>query len=357
MKKLCKYFFSIALILFLSACTHFGAHTLPPDRIRYNKSIINSDLQQTLLNLVRLRFGDSPNFLSVSSVVSQFSVGGSVASDPSRTVSPGTYSNTINLSLSSNYSESPTITYTPMQGEEFITRLCTPVDLKIVRVFLRDGWGIGRVFRTFFQTFGDMENALEASRPASHRIPQYKAFEALTCVLRDLQIYRDISFDNDNDLAFYRIRFKVKSFKHLSSNQRSVLAKLGITPQNPTFWVTTTETDLPHHFFAETRTMLAIYSFLSKGVEVPKGQEHFGKTPRFPNGNYFDWSLVVGGLIDIKSSKSPPHNAYISVYYRKHYFYIRDDDEDAKEGMNLLMLLNGIFQGNIQSVLPVFTVS
>lgn len=357
MRKLCKYLLPISLVFYLSACTHFGAHTLPPDRIRYNKSILNSDLQQSLLNLVRMRFGDSPNFLSVSSVVSQFSVGGSIASDPTRSVSPGTYSNSINLDLSTNYSESPTITYTPMQGEDYVTRLMTPVDLKIVRVLLRDGWGIGRVFRTFFQTFGDMENALEASRPGSHRIPQYKKFEAFTRVLRVLQIYRDIQVYNDNDLAFYRIRFKIISFRHLNDEQRRVLAKLGITPQTPVFWATANETDSPHHFLVETRTVLAIYSFLSKGVEVPKGQEHFGKSPRLPNGNYFDWNLVVGGLIDVKSSKSPPTDAYISVYYRQHYFYIRDDDDEAKEGMNLLMLINGVFQGNIQSVLPVFTVS
>ncbi len=103
--------------------------------------------------------------------------------------------------------------------------------------------------------------------------------------------------------------------------------------------------------------MLSIYSYLSKGVVVPESQKRFAPSPYLSNGKYFDWHHVVSGLIRVESSKKYPSNSYISIYYRKHYFYIRDDDDNSKEALNLLILLDGIFQGDMQSVLPVFTVS
>lgn len=332
--------------------------TLPPDRIRYNKSVINSDLQQALLNIVRLRYGDTPNFLSVNSIVSQFNVDGSIASDPSRTFIPliGTNYN-VNLSLKGSFSESPTITYTPMQGEEFVTRLLTPVDIKVIKLFLRDGWGIAHIFRIFLQHLGGMDNAVIASRPSSHRMPKYKEFAEFTKILRKLQIEEQIHLYNDTELEHYRLRVEISSFRNLNANQLQLLARLGITPKYPKFWISSEPEEGPHNFYAETRTVLSIYSFLSKGVNVPKSHEDVVKVVRYPDGRPFDWREIVGGLIEVKSSKLMPAKAYISIYYRGYYFYIDDRDDNSKETMHLLMILNGIFQGNIQSVLPVFTVS
>lgn len=347
----------ILSLIFLNACTHFGAMNLPPDRIRYNKSIINSDLQQALLNLVRLRYGDSPNFLSVSSIVSQFSIDGSISSDPYRNYGPLGMFSQIDLGVRGAFSERPTVTYTPMQGEEFVTRLLTPVDIKIFKLLLRDGWGIGRVFRTFIQKLDNMDNAVIASRPLSHRIPQYKAFSEFTKILRDLQIHYHILIHSDTDLDYYRLRFEVTSFKGLSASQMRGLAHHGITPSHPVFWISSEDHHLPHNFYAETRTVLAIYSYLSKGVQVPRAHEDIVKPLKLPNGENFDWNEVIGGLIKVKASKTQPNKAYICIFYRGYYFYLDDRDVESKESMNMLMMLNGIFQGNIQSVLPVFTVN
>lgn len=103
--------------------------------------------------------------------------------------------------------------------------------------------------------------------------------------------------------------------------------------------------------------MLAIFNYLAKGVNVPSDQKPNIGALKTKDGTYFDWQKVVGGLVEVKYSKFLPKEAYIYVYYRGYYFYIDDTDTNTKETMNLLFIINGIFQGNIQSVLPVFTVS
>lgn len=358
-----KFILTSVLIssLGLSGCIYFGSHNMPPDRIRYNKSVISSDLQQALLNLVRLKYGDMPYFLSLNNIVSQYSVNASISADGSRTYSDGeSVTNFLSLTPSASVSESPTLTYTPLQGEEFVQRLMTPIDIKVVSLALREGWTFARVFRTFFQRLGDMENAAFASRPNSHRIPEYKDFARFTKIMRKLELKDELEFEFDNSTSPSRIKFDILSFKPLTADEIKFLYKhTGASPSNPNFWVAGyyEQNHMPRTMVGETRTMFGIYSYLSKGVELPQAHYSVGNALKLPNGEYFDWKQVVGGLIRVKFCQSIPERAYIYVYYRGYYFYIDDTDRSSKEGMSLLLILNGIFQGNIQSVLPVFTIN
>lgn len=350
-------FLSLGCALLFVGCTHLGSRVMPPDRIAYNKSIVNSELQQLLLNIVRLRYGDTPQFLSLNNIVSQFSFQGGVAADFNRSISPGSLTSTIDIAPNVSYSEAPTITYTPMQGEEFLTRLLMPVDVQILKMFLRDGWGVAHILRTFVQRLGPLPNAVLASRPTSSRIPVYKDFSEFTKILRKLQWLDGLKAFNDLSDGTYRMMLIVTKFELLNPKERALLKKLEITPMQPNFWITTKDNGQPRNFYAETRTVLAIYNYLSKGVEIPKEHEKVAGMTYYPNGQIFNWMDVVNGLLDVKYAKFLPVDAYIYVYYRGYYFYVADTDRNSKETLNLLSIINGIYQGNVQSVLPVFTVS
>ena len=344
-------------VLFVVGCTHLGSRTLPPDRISYNKSIINSELQQLLLNMVRLRYGDTPQFLSLNNIVSQFNFQGGIAADFNRAISPGYLTTTVDFAPNVSYSESPTITYTPMQGEEFVTKLLTPIDPQIIKMFARDGWGIARIARTFLQRLGPLGNAVTASRPTSSRLPEYKAFNKFTKIMRKLQYADGFMTKDDKSDGTFRLHFIITRFDILNQEEKALLKKLGVTEKTPDFWFASAPNNEDRNFYAETRTMLAVYNYMAKGVEVPKEHEKIVGIQRLPDGTNFNWQDVVGGLLDVKFNRFIPKDAYIYVYYRGYYFYIDDTDNNSKETMNLLFILNGIFQGNVQSVLPVFTVS
>ena len=344
-------------VFLVGGCTHFGSRTLPPDRISYNKSIVNSELQQLLLNMVRLRYGDTPQFLSLNNIVSQFNFAGGIAADFNRAISPGYLTTTVDFAPNVSYSESPTITYTPMQGEEFVTKLLTPIDPQIMKMFVRDGWGIARILRTFLQRLGPLGNAVTASRPTSSRLPAYKEFNMFTKIMRKLQYGQGFISKEDKSDGTFRLYVMITRFDLLNQEEITLLKKMGITKETPDLWLASVPSDLPRNFYAETRTMLAVYNYIAKGVDVPKEHEKIVGIHRRPDGKNFNWQDVVGGLMEVKYNRFIPKDAYIYVYYRGYYFYIEDTDTNSKETMNLLFILNGIFQGNVQSVLPVFTVS
>ncbi len=57
------------------------------------------------------------------------------------------------------------------------------------------------------------------------------------------------------------------------------------------------------------------------------------------NGEEFDWKEMMEYIFSVKSSKTPPDDASVSVFYRGSHFYIADDDLDSKSTFLLLTQL------------------
>src|SRR5574341_1188311 len=107
----------------LGGCVGIGPPTLTRDRFDYNSAISDSWKQQMLNNLVKIRYGDTPVFLDVTNVISQYGFQGSV-NVGFGWMSPG--SNTQSLGATGIYIDRPTITYTPLSGQKFAQNLMTP---------------------------------------------------------------------------------------------------------------------------------------------------------------------------------------------------------------------------------------
>jgi hypothetical protein len=79
--------FAFAIFLYAPGCTHIGPGTVIADRFEYSAAIADSWKQQTLLNVVKLRYFDLPVFVDVASVVGGYSlqtgvtVGGTASSE------------------------------------------------------------------------------------------------------------------------------------------------------------------------------------------------------------------------------------------------------------------------------------
>ena len=105
-------------LLALAGCASIGPATVPRDRIGYLAAVGESWKEQTLLNIVRLRYGDAPTFLDVSSIISgyglqgQLSAGGQVSSDRTNTIPSGLAT----LGATGTYLDRPTISYTRRLG-------------------------------------------------------------------------------------------------------------------------------------------------------------------------------------------------------------------------------------------------
>ena len=117
---------SLVLAVFASlvaACTSIGPGTVPHDRIDYGTSIGNSWKEQTLLNIVKLRYADMPIFLEIAQVIAGYqlqsaltgslTLGNFTANLIDRLTAAGT------ATAGSTYTDRPTVVYSPLTGVDF----------------------------------------------------------------------------------------------------------------------------------------------------------------------------------------------------------------------------------------------
>lgn len=356
------YFFLISFLL-VSCRASIGTVELPLDRFSYNETLQYSDMQQQLLNIVRLRYSDPPYFLSINSIVSQFEYTKSATA--SATVNSGYYFPPIPYVVpyvqpSVAFADRPTVTFTPLQGTDFVTRLMTPVDLSVLYMLLRAGWGISHTLRPIVEQMGPIDATKTASRVTSSRVPHYRTFKAITNALRKLQRVDALDISKGKVGNEFAIRLQVKSFATLSKEDIIALGKINITRDEPYVWLTKEPSDNPHELYTQTRTVLGILNYLSKGVDIPEEDIKMKRVAMtyYPNGQIFDWHAVTGKLFRVRVTKKPPKSdTLVAVKYHNKYFYISDYDFETKETLMLATIIMGIYEGKIEGFLPVFTVS
>ena len=121
----------VGALLLLSGCAAQGAKRVPADRFDYNAAIARSTREQMLLNIVRSRYLEVPVFLTVGSVLTQYEYDRSVGVGGIFESGGGTndiFTGDANL----RFSERPTITYLPVEGQEFSAHLLSDIPYEIL---------------------------------------------------------------------------------------------------------------------------------------------------------------------------------------------------------------------------------
>src|SRR5262245_52638186 len=152
---------TLVAVLANACATGLGPKALRSERPDYNEQIVRSADAELLLNLVRLRYNESPFFLELGSVVAQY--GYDATLNAGATVGGENNTGTVGTALA--YSEKPTVTYTPLAGEGFATRMLTPIPLESLMLFAQSGWSAERLMLVAVQQINDVVNAPTAGGP------------------------------------------------------------------------------------------------------------------------------------------------------------------------------------------------
>ena len=323
-------------------------------RSSYNNSAQNTKNQELLLNLVRLRYTDTPFFLEVANITTQFTFSSKAL--PSVKI-PGVTSQNLqdtnfNLGAEFLWQNQPTIQYSPLDGKEFALQLMSPLSLQMLQGLIHTGWDVDRVFRIIVQSMADIPNAMSASGPIPLNPPRYKKFMEIMELFRQIQkqgelnvgiryipTNQPISSDSNKEdskapnsiqltfsadmpeadrLSDLLEGIKLKSGKYVLNMRQAFneQAEIGIL----------------------TRSLLSCMYYLSLGVEVPIKDLVSGIAGQTccPKGEMFQWSDVIGDLFTVKTSPNKPENAYLAVEYNGSWFYISDNDLSSKRTFVLL---------------------
>ncbi|NND54258.1 MAG: hypothetical protein HKN56_04725 [Gammaproteobacteria bacterium] len=343
----------IALAL-MGGCTNLGPRAIEAGRADYNTVLRDTTDQQLLVNLVRLRYRDRPYFLEVSAVTTQFAFSpqlsatagiGSSPDDPDATLSGG-----------AGYEERPTISYAPLQGDEFTRRLLTPISLEALVLLSHSGWSVERLLRMCVQRINSIPNAVTASGPTPDIAPDYERFHELAVLLRNLQLTDDIAIGFQQG-ATARLVFTDRAMA--SSAYRNIVEILGITPGRSQYDIVPGLRQMgPDAISIQTRSLNGILHYLSHAVAVPALHTADGLVTdtRDSGGLPFDWDDLTSGLLRIEADREPPDNAAVKVRYRDHWFYIADNDLPSKSTFSLLAQLFALQAGDGEALRPVLTI-
>jgi hypothetical protein len=355
-----RLLFLVLAIIGLGGCQHYGPRSIMEDRIPYNESIATSWKEQTLLNIVKLRYVDTPFFIDVPQVTSGFTLqagGGATAGiyPPASHLASFAQQLGLNANFEGSYQDRPTISYQPQTGSQFIRNLTQPINPGSVLFLLQSGYPADVVFGLTVETVNGVDNR---SVSGGQLRPAEPAFSFIVQTLRKAQISGHVGIrveqDKDKkDSVVFFFRDKDKIDPELAQELGKVRKELGLDPDQGDFKVVFGATaKSPNEIAILSRSVLRILSELCTYVDVPVDDLASGKAPDFgdldvgPNPPFF-----------VHSGNAKPCDAFAAVCYEGHWFWIEKSDFQSKRTMAYLLVLLALADTGAKESLPVITIS
>ncbi len=368
-----------------------GPDLVVSSHIDYNKAVSQVLKEELLLNVVRRRYLEAPQFLNVASINTTFSTTTSVGANG--LVGDIGDGNIVDVGVDGRvvFTDSPTITITPRQGEAIATQLHQPLSVSTVTDLVTAGYPIDVVINLLVEGINDLRGPdllFDGFRPAS---PEWReALELITNLYRQGSLIVDRFRWNDpyNDhpypaasitpemwittLSTGARRWKTydvgETFYftthemapaiwldpsvHEAPEGQRLMELLNVQPDvQKKIWLleparVAKGPDLADRPVARRPTlklrMRSLYSVLnlySCAVRVPPSDEAEGRASDHSTFREATTQTEGKGFamkLAIKSSERPPESAFLGVQYRGLWFYIDDRDLNSKAGFNSL---------------------
>jgi hypothetical protein len=339
----------------LAACTHLGPKSIAVDRFDYSTEIANSWKQQTLLNVIKLRYMDLPVFVDVASVVAGYSmqtgvsVGGTLSSD--RAVQGDFLSG----SGQAIYTDRPTITYVPMTGEKFLRGLITPIDPKNIFFMLQAGYAADFILGLTVESLNGVQNRSMAGGVAREADPD---FVTALHLIREVQAAGAVGLrvEENKDkgstgVVFFRREDVAPDIVEKATEARRLLH---LPPDLKSFKLTYSPgRGAEGELAVNSRSMLQIMGALAAHLDVP--EEHLKDHSAIPS---FESDSAEGGQprMRIHSGKSKPRNAFAAVQYLDYWFWIDNGDWLTKRAFTAVMFFFTLADTGNNEKLPLITI-
>lgn len=351
--KRSKIMISLWGLVLLSGCAGIGPGTVDRDRFDYTAAISDSWKHQMLFNMVKMRYGDAPVFLDVSSVISQYQIGGEITLGATINNQPWSTSQT--LGTRGNYVDRPTITYTPILGDKFARSLMAPIPPSAILSLLQAGYPVDLVFRMLVQEINGIRNRFGGEARARSADPEfYSLLEKMRSIQSAGGIGMRFKKTDKEEAAVMVIRGKRDpTIDDLSMEVRKML---GLAPQADDFNVVYGA--IPKHdkeIAILTRSLLEVLVDISADIEVPVAHvEEKRVSPTHVEKATSGEKILP--LIRIQSSSGKPGDAFVAIPYRNSYFWIDDRDFRSKKIFSFLMFVFTLVETGEKGTAPIVTI-
>ena len=338
-------------VVVLSACTSIGPQRIESDNTAYNDALGEAWKRQMLLNMVKLRYGDTPVFINVASLINQYSLEGQVSLNSPGWDRPNNVGPPIG-GVAGRWADRPTITYTPVTGEHFTRSLLTPIQPMSLLSMVQSGWPVEFVFGVAVRSINGIANGSRAHLLQQDPDPRFgELLQSLSQIQRSSSI--DIRIDRRPDGEVAVLVIKKGDLGPVAEARRRVREILDVGTEVTEFRLEYGAiADRPDTVAMLTRSLLEIIGEFSFGVEVPQHHIEEGRCRPAPEFGG-EW---VPPIMKIRSGSDKPDDAFAAVRYRDLWFWIDDTDFPSKRRFSFLLLLTSLAETGKSPAAPLITV-
>ncbi len=361
----------LCLALLVGGCA-LGPQQLTSSRMAYNDAVQVTEQRELLLNIVRLRYLETPEFLAINGISSQFELDSSV-------MLGGEFDGDGDLALVQpqaqlSFAERPTITFTPQQGPEFTRQLIAPIGPETLYHLIEYGWGIERIFNLAVRQINAVGAPIGVARESTGgagsselrhiigTLAQWQrqghialrltqGYEPVSPRLSANQIagtdvvdaakegYRLQANDDGYVLArkMYRMTLNLGDAFGRTPAWQELAHRLGLAPDRRSYAIDMASEQIQDDvqkadtLYLATRSPLGIMAHLAQGVAVPAID--------LERHEVADAEASSRPPFTIISSPEKPSNAYLGVQHRGHWFYLAGDDLESRRSLGALISL------------------
>jgi hypothetical protein len=264
---------SLLLTFWAVGCSSIGPAAVPRDRVDYANAIGTSWERETLLNIVKLRYGHAPVFLSVTQVVTgyqfQSTVGGGLTTS-NFTANKDVFGVTGVATAEGQYTDRPTVIYTPLTGVDFLQKLMTPIPPSAVLFVLQAGYPADVIMPLALDSINGIHNE-------SRRVMRHAAdprFSRLVQLIRSLQLAEavEVRIEHPKDGSETSLlTFPSSRDPQAKAESAEVRSLLSVTPDLQRLTVYYGGYSGRNDEIAmQTRSMLQVMTELAAEVQVPQ---------------------------------------------------------------------------------------
>ena len=352
-------FFNFAFCIFISflfsGCTHLGPKTVAVDRFDYSTAIADSWKQQTLLNIVKLRYMDLPVFVDVASIVSGYSMQTGVSLNGTLSSPGAIQGDFLAAGGQAIYTDRPTITYVPLTGEKFLRGLITPIDPKNIFFMLQAGYPADFILGLTVEGLNGVRNRSSAGGSSREADPEF--LRALQ-LMRELQAAGAVGMRVEEDKAknstavmFFRRDDVPAEILEKSADIRRLL-KLPAEGQKFALSYSPVR-GAENEMTVNSRSMLQIMGAFASYLDVPEAHlKDHSASPNFENAALEKQQ----NQMYIHSGKEKPASSFTAVRYRDHWFWIDDSDWQTKRALTAVMFFFTLAETGDSGKLPLITI-
>jgi hypothetical protein len=389
--RVCTRLGKLFVVLSLSGCSTFGPQLVLNSHIEYNKAVEQVIQEELLLNIVRRRYYEAPQFVTVSSITTSMSTSAGI-SGGSAFGNQGTPT-TGNIDGGFNWSDLPTVTITPRQGTEILGALTARMSVLTIAKMAQAGYrfdfllllmtegltdvrgpetGVGTDFRPgdneYIEVIQSVGRLIDKGQLKVGTFSWNDPYSDITYKREDITVENQItavalgsgvgrfrSYDGGKNYYFtdkhdYPAMW-IDPEARTSSDGKRIIEILNLQPTplkrvwsfSPNRVVEGTDfenvpDDPRPEVRMQLRTFYSVLNLLAYGVNVPPKDEEEGRA--FTKALY-DKAVSEGRAVDLSekfvvhsSSGKRPENAFVAVKHRGTWFYVDDRDHVSKRFFN-----------------------